>query len=147
MTEHKQTAHITTLSRIERDRYVWVDRFTIANLELLPTGDRSGRSLIETIDRTTTPMAGRMLRHWVTMPLKERAPIEERLNTVEIFRNDEELAEATAEALAMIGDLERLASRIATQRITRWYNLHARSPHWNSCSYSSRVATTPPSTQ
>ncbi|MBR7103265.1 MAG: DNA mismatch repair protein MutS [Tidjanibacter sp.] len=118
MTEHKQTAHITTLSRIERDRYVWVDRFTIANLELFPTGDRSGRSLIETIDRTTTPMAGRMLRHWVTMPLKERAPIEERLATVEIFRNDEELAEATAEALAMIGDLERLASRIATQRIT-----------------------------
>ena len=118
MTEHKQTAHITSLSRIERDRYVWVDRFTIANLELFPSGDRSGRSLIETIDRTTTPMAGRMLRHWVTMPLKERALIEERLATVEIFKNDNELSEAVAEALSMIGDLERLASRIATARIT-----------------------------
>ena len=118
MTEHKQTAHITSLSRIERDRYVWVDRFTIANLELFPSGDRSGRSLIETIDRTTTPMAGRMLRHWVTMPLKERALIEERLATVEIFKDDNELSEAVAEALSMIGDLERLASRIATARIT-----------------------------
>ena len=118
MTEHKQTAHITSLSRIERDRYVWVDRFTIANLELFPSGDRSGRSLIETIDRTTTPMAGRMLRHWVTMPLKERALIEERLATVEIFKGDNELSEAVAEALSMIGDLERLASRIATARIT-----------------------------
>ena len=118
MTEHKQTAHITSLSRIERDRYVWVDRFTIANLELFPSGDRSGRSLIETIDRTTTPMAGRMLRHWVTMPLKERALIEERLATVEIFKGDNELSEAVAEALSMIGDLERLASRVATARIT-----------------------------
>ncbi|MBO5902637.1 MAG: DNA mismatch repair protein MutS [Tidjanibacter sp.] len=118
MTEHKQTAHITSLSRIERDRYVWVDRFTIANLELFPSGDRSGRSLIETIDRTTTPMAGRMLRHWVTMPLKERALIEERLATVEIFKEDEELSEAVADTLSMIGDLERLASRIATARIT-----------------------------
>ena len=118
MTEHKQTAHITSLSRIERDRYVWVDRFTITNLELFPSGDRSGRSLIETIDRTTTPMAGRMLRHWVTMPLKERALIEERLATVEIFKGDNELSEAVAEALSMIGDLERLASRIATARIT-----------------------------
>ena len=118
MTEHKQTAHITSLSRIERDRYVWVDRFTIANLELFPSGDRSGRSLIETIDRTTTPMAGRMLRHWVTMPLKERALIEERLATVEIFKGDNELSEAVSEALSMIGDLERLASRIATARIT-----------------------------
>ena len=118
MTEHKQTAHITSLSRIERDRYVWVDRFTIANLELFPSGDRSGRSLIETIDRTTTPMASRMLRHWVTMPLKERTLIEERLATVEIFKGDNELSEAVAEALSMIGDLERLASRIATARIT-----------------------------
>lgn len=118
MTEHKQTAHITSLSRIERDRYVWVDRFTIANLELFPSGDRSGRSLIETIDRTTTPMAGRMLRHWVTMPLKERALIEERLATVEIFKGDADLSEAVADALSMIGDLERLASRIATARIT-----------------------------
>ena len=118
MTEHKQTAHITSLSRIERDRYVWIDRFTIANLELFPSGDRSGRSLIETIDRTTTPMAGRMLRHWVTMPLKERALIEERLATVEIFKDDDELSEAVADSLSMIGDLERLASRVATARIT-----------------------------
>ncbi len=118
LTEHKQTAHITTLSRIERDSYVWIDRFTIANLELFPSGPNSGRSLVGTIDRTATPMGGRMLRRWITMPLKDRARIEARAEVVDLFRHNSDLAEAIAEALALTGDLERLASRIATQRIT-----------------------------
>ena len=119
-TEHKDTAHIKTISRIDADSYVWIDRFTLRNLELLSSGGSVGGrgSLVEAIDRTQTPMGGRLLRHWISMPIKDVAKLNTRLDIVATLKDDPELAEAVSERLAAISDLERLSSRIATGRIT-----------------------------
>ena len=118
-TEHKDIAHIGSISRIDNDGYVWIDRFTIRNLELLTAGSADGKgSLIGAIDRTSTPMGGRLLRHWITMPIKDVERLNRRLDVVEAVKSSPEMSEAIAESLGAISDLERLSSRIAVGRIT-----------------------------
>ncbi len=118
-TEHKDIAHINSISRIDSDGYVWIDRFTIRNLELLSSGAADGKgSLIGAIDRTSTPMGARLLRHWVTMPIKDVEKLQRRLDIVEAVKSSPEMSEAITESLSAISDLERLSSRIATGRIT-----------------------------
>ncbi|MDE5730665.1 MAG: DNA mismatch repair protein MutS [Alistipes sp.] len=118
-TEHRNTAHIASIARIDQEEYVWVDKFTIRNLELFSSnGSREKCSFADVMDRTCTPMGGRLLKRWIAMPIKEVARIEERLDIVQRFYDDAELAEAVAEQIAQIGDLERIASRIAAARVT-----------------------------
>ncbi len=118
-TEHKNIAHIGSISRLDADQYVWIDRFTIRNLELLSSGSSDGKgSFVEAIDRTLTPMGGRLLRHWITMPIKDVERLNSRLDVVEALKTSPEEAEAVGESLGAISDLERLASRIAVGRIT-----------------------------
>ena len=118
-TEHKQTAHISSISRIERGDSVWIDRFTIRNLELFNSNSSVARcSFVDTIDRTLTPMGGRQLKRWVAMPLMDTKRIAQRQDVVEHFVMDADFAFSMREQIALIGDLERMASRIATERIT-----------------------------
>ncbi len=118
-TEHKELKHISGIARIDESDYVWIDRFTIRNLELFSSNSTNGdASLSGVIDHTHTPMGGRMLRQWIAMPIKDKKKIEARLDMVERIKEDRELAEQMGEQLSRIGDLERLSSRIATQRIT-----------------------------
>ncbi len=118
-TEHRNIKHITSISRIDEDKFVWIDRFTIRNLELLSSNSsvRNG-GFAATVDRTVTPMGGRMLRHWITLPIKDIEKLNGRLNVVEKFHGDRALAETVTEALSTVGDLERMSSRIAAMRIT-----------------------------
>ena len=116
-TEHKQLGHIARLMRLEEDRYVWLDKFTIRNLELISSPNENGVPLIQILDQTTTPMGARLLRKWLVLPLKDRKPIEERLDTVQFFMDNPELAEAVEQYLKPIGDLERLISKVAVRRI------------------------------
>jgi DNA mismatch repair protein MutS len=116
-TEHKDTSHITSISRIDQDRFVWLDKFTIRNLELVNAQQEGGTALIEILDRTLTPMGGRLLRKWMIFPLKDKSHIEERLNAVETLVNDSGLSEQMKTSLSQIGDLERLISKVAVNRI------------------------------
>ena len=118
MTQHTQIGHITHLSRIEEDRYVWLDRFTIRNLELYGTMHEDGKTLADIIDKTITPMGARLLKRWIAFPLKDVKPINERLNMVESFFRDLEIKETLMTQLSMIGDLERLISKVAVGRIS-----------------------------
>ena len=117
MTQHLQTGHIQHLSRIEEDKYVWLDRFTIRNLELLGGQTEESRTLYDIIDRTLTPMGGRMLHRWISFPLKEVRPIRNRQTVVEHFFRFPEARETLTEALQQVGDLERIVSKISTGRI------------------------------
>ena len=117
MTHHLQTEHITHLTRIEEERFVWLDRFTVRNLELYGTINEGGRTLVDVIDRTISPMGGRMLKRWVAFPLKDVKPIEERLSVVEYFFRDTELKHMLEQQIALIGDLERIISKVAVGRI------------------------------
>jgi len=117
LTQHKQISHITSLSRIEEEHYVWLDRFTIRNLELFHTLYEGARSLLQVIDRTISPMGSRLLRRWMALPLKDLAPITERHDVVEAFLQDEVLKEKVEEHLRLVGDLERLISKVAVGRI------------------------------
>ena len=116
-TEHRSISHIATISRIDNDESVWIDKFTIRNLELFPQGDGGKRSFVEVVDRTLTPMGGRMLRRWVAMPLRVKERIERRHDVVEAIMEDGDVAEALRHEIASIGDVERMASRIAAGRI------------------------------
>lgn len=116
-TEHKETRHIGHLSRIDEQQYVWLDKFTIRNLELLQPSQGDGTSLIDVLDNTQTPMGSRLLRKWVVLPLKNREQIERRLNTVEALMSEEDLHQEVTSHLKQIGDLERLISKVATARI------------------------------
>jgi DNA mismatch repair protein MutS len=118
MTQHTQIGHITHLSRIEEDRYVWLDRFTIRNLELYGTMHEDGKTLADIIDKTITPMGARLLKRWIAFPLKDVKPINERLNMVESFFRDLEIKETLMAQLSLIGDLERLISKVAVGRIS-----------------------------
>ena len=118
MTEHTHINHITSLARLEADKYVWMDRFTIRSLELLAPMQEEGRSLLSVIDRTVTPMGGRMLRRWLVFPLKEVVPIDERLDMVDYFFKDLNFQSTVDEQLHRMGDLERIASKIAVGRVT-----------------------------
>lgn len=118
-TEHRNVAHITGISRLDEDKYVWIDRFTIRNLELFSSNslrDRSG--FADVIDRTVTPMGGRLLKQWIALPLKDVERINSRLDVVGQLLCDGSLADRIGEALDRVADLERLSSRIAAQRIT-----------------------------
>lgn len=118
-TEHKHTAHISSISRIDRGDAVWIDRFTIRNLELFATNGAQQRgSFLDTLDRTLTPMGSRQMRRWVAMPLMSVDKIRLRQDIVEKFYTDVDFAEAMREQIATIGDMERIASRIATERVT-----------------------------
>lgn len=116
-TEHKETQHISAISRIDEDRYVWLDKFTVRNLELVNAQHEGGVPLLQVLDRTITPMGSRQLRKWIILPLKEKQVIDERLQIVEQFFGHAELAEKITEQLKQIADLERLISKVAVGRI------------------------------
>ena len=118
-TEHKEIGHIASISRIDQDDYVWIDKFTIRNLELFTTNSSRDRSsLANVMDRTLTPMGGRLLKRWIAMPIRDIGRINRRLDVVQRFVEDSDLAEAVGEQVSLIGDLERIASRIAAARVT-----------------------------
>lgn len=117
ITQHSRLNHITSLSRIEEDHYVWLDRFTIRNLELFSPLHESGKSLIQVIDKTILPMGSRLLKRWMALPIKDIEPLNDRLNVVEFFIKHTEIRENLEEHLRQIGDLERLVSKVAVGRI------------------------------
>ncbi|MCB0402168.1 MAG: DNA mismatch repair protein MutS [Flavobacteriales bacterium] len=117
-TQHDKTKHITSISRIEEDKYVWLDKFTIRNLELIYSPNENARTLIDVLDRTISPMGSRMLKRWVALPLKDIHAINDRLEVVEELVKHEILADTLSLQIKEIGDLERLISKVATARIT-----------------------------
>ncbi len=116
-TEHKEIGHVSAMSRIEADKYVWLDKFTIRNLELLYTQQSDGTPLIDILDKTLTPMGARMLKKWLVLPLKDKAVIEERLSVVEALVENQPLQDKLLGLLKHIGDLERLISKVSVLRI------------------------------
>ena len=118
ITQHTQINHITALSRIEEDKFVRMDRFTIRSLELVAPMQDDGSSLLNVIDRTVTAMGGRMLRRWLVFPLKDVRPINERLDIVEYFFKEPEFKQLMDDQLHRIGDLERIISKVAVGRVS-----------------------------
>ena len=116
-TQHDKVAHISTLGRIEEDRYVWLDKFTIRNLELVSSVHENAKTLVDIMDETVSPMGGRLLRRWILLPLKEVSLIEQRLAVVDFFNHHNEVLENLSTELKHIGDLERLISKVAVGRI------------------------------
>jgi DNA mismatch repair protein MutS len=116
-TEHKEVRHIASISRIAEEKYVWLDKFTIRNLELVFPQQDGGVPLIHVLDQTVTPMGSRLMKKWIVLPLKEKAPIEERLKVVEHFHQNPDLCEEIISHLKHVGDLERLISKVAVGRI------------------------------
>ena len=116
-TQHTQNTNICSLTRVERDRYVWLDKFTIRNLELVASPNDGARTLLDVIDQTLTPMGSRLLRRWMLMPLKEVAAIEERLGVVDALLRNADLRQALQQQVKLIGDLERLITKAAVSRI------------------------------
>jgi len=117
ITQHEQLGHITSLSRIEENRYVWLDKFTIKNLELFHSPYEGARTLIDVMDRTISPMGGRLLKRWLSLPLKDLQPVNERLDVVEYFIENGLVKDEIAGLIRQIGDLERLISKVAVNRI------------------------------
>lgn len=117
-TQHNQIGHITALSRIEEDKYVRLDKFTIRSLEIISTMNDGGKSLLDIMDKTVSPMGARMLRRWLVFPLKEVKQINERLSVVEYFFREPDLKQSLEEQLSLIGDLERIISKVAVGRVT-----------------------------
>ncbi|UBM63221.1 DNA mismatch repair protein MutS [Candidatus Sulfidibacterium hydrothermale] len=116
-THHDKLDHITKIRRIDEGKYVWLDRFTIRNLELIHPLFPGGTALLDVLDKTDTPMGARLIRRWITLPLKEKQAIDERLNVVEFFINHPEITEQIRPEFKKLGDLERLISKVATRRI------------------------------
>ncbi len=116
-TNHERVQHISALSRIEEDKYVWLDRFTIRNLELFGSANENARTLTDVIDRTVSPMGARLLKRWLALPLKDITPINERLDGVQALLDRSELRDALIELIKPIGDLERLVAKAAAGRI------------------------------
>ncbi len=116
-TQHNQTSNICRLSRVERDRYMWLDKFTVRNLELVASPNENARTLLDVLDQTLTPMGSRLLRRWILMPLKEIALIEERLGVVDSLVRDADLRQRLRQHVKEIGDLERLVTKAAVSRI------------------------------
>ncbi|MBS1491401.1 MAG: DNA mismatch repair protein MutS [Bacteroidetes bacterium] len=117
ITEHKNILHISAIARLDEDQYVWLDKFTIRNLEIVHSPSEGGVPLIEVLDQTITPMGSRNLRKWMVLPLKEKKLIEERLKMVSHFFNHPDQAEKMADQFRLITDLERLISKVAVGRI------------------------------
>ena len=118
ITQHTQINHITSLARIEEDKYVRMDRFTIRSLELIAPMNEDGSSLLNVIDNTITPMGGRMLRRWMVFPLKDEKPINERLDVVDYLFREPDFRECINEQFHRIGDLERIISKVAVGRVS-----------------------------
>ncbi len=118
ITQHLQTSHISHLSRIEEDKYVWLDRFTVRNLELYGTANDGAKTLVDVIDKTVSPMGARMLRRWIAFPLKNVRQITDRQEAVEYFYRHPAESDELARQLTLIGDLERIISKVAVNRIT-----------------------------
>jgi DNA mismatch repair protein MutS len=116
-TEHPNLQHITAVQRIERDDFLWMDRFTIRNLELLNTGTEQGNSLLKVLDQTASPMGARLLRRWMLFPLKDIGKIQERLDAVEFLILQPELRKELVQAIKICGDIERLVSKIPLKKI------------------------------
>ena len=116
-TQNHRIQHINKINRIEEEHYVWLDRFTIRNLELVHSPNENAVTLLQVLDQTQTPMGSRMLRKWMLMPLKEKVLIDERLSIVEYLINNEQLADDLLGTLKRMGDLERMVSKIATGKI------------------------------
>ena len=117
-TLHTQIAHITSISRIEEERYVRLDKFTIRSLELIAPMQDDGKSLLDVIDHTVTPMGGRMLRRWLVFPLKDEKPINERLDIVEYYYREPDFRQCIDDQLHRMGDLERIISKVAVGRVS-----------------------------
>ena len=117
ITKHDKLQHVSTLSRIEEDRYVWLDKFTIRNLELFFSINEGAKTLVDVIDRTISPMGARLLKRWVALPLKDEKPIKERHDVVDFLLKDLDFKELLAEHIKEIGDLERIISKVATGRV------------------------------
>lgn len=118
MTQHTQIGHITSLARIEEDKYVRMDKFTVRSLELIGSMNDGGSSLLNVIDKTISPMGARLLKRWMVFPLKDEKPINDRLNVVEYFFREPEFKELIEEQLHLIGDLERIISKVAVGRVS-----------------------------
>jgi DNA mismatch repair protein MutS len=118
LTQHTRTGHITNLSRIEEDHYVWLDRFTIRNLEIFQALHEGGKTLLEVMDKTHSPMGSRLMKRWLALPLKDILLIRERHNMVEHFLGEEEFADFLKEHIRQVGDLERVVSKIAVGKVT-----------------------------
>ncbi len=118
MTQHTQIGHITSLARIEEDKYVRLDKFTVCSLELIGSMNDGGSSLLNVIDRTISPMGARLLKRWMVFPLKDEKPINDRLNVVEYFFRQPDFKELIEEQLHLIGDLERIISKVAVGRVS-----------------------------
>ncbi|HMM16054.1 MAG TPA: DNA mismatch repair protein MutS, partial [Petrimonas sp.] len=118
ITQHTQISHITSLRQLDESRYVRLDKFTVRSLELISTMNEGGKSLLDILDKTISPMGSRMLRRWMVFPLKDVRPIEERLDVVENFFRETALKELLEEKLSLIGDLERIISKAAVGRIS-----------------------------
>ena len=117
-TQHTQISHITQISRIEEEKYVRLDKFTIRSLELLQPMQEDGRSLLDVIDRTVSPMGSRLMRRWLVFPLKDEKPINERLDVVDYFFRDPDFRQLVDEQLQRVGDLERIVSKVAVGRVS-----------------------------
>ena len=117
LTRHDKVSHITRLARIEEDHYVWLDRFTIRNLELFRSIYEEGHNLITVLDKTVSPMGSRLLKRWVALPLKDIYPLEERLDVVEYLKENEQERKLFEDQLKKLGDLERIISKVAVNRI------------------------------
>ena len=118
MTQHTQIGHVTSLARIEEDKYVRLDKFTVRSLELMGSMNDGGSSLLNVIDKTISPMGARLLKRWLVFPLKDVQPINERLNVVEYFFRQPDFKELIEEQLHLIGDLERIISKVALGRVS-----------------------------
>ncbi len=126
VSEHPNLNHLTGISRIEEERHVWLDRFTVRNLEILHSNNEGGKSLLQVLDHTLSPMGARMLRKWLVLPLKEIQPIEDRLQFVELLIRNPELSKHLAVLIRQIGDLERLIAKVALGKISPREVMHIR---------------------
>lgn len=117
-TQHNNVSHITKITRIEEDHYVWLDQFTIRNLELLDSSNSNAVTLLNILDHTLSPMGSRMLRKWILLPLKDKILIEERLQIVDLLINNTDFSESIASQIKLMGDLERLISKVAVSRVS-----------------------------
>ncbi len=115
--QHQRLGHITSIARIEEEKYVWLDRFTIRNLELVFSTNDNAKTLADILDKTHTPMGGRLLKRWMVLPLKDEKPINERLDVVDYLTKNEEIAFELSQRLREIGDLERLISKVAVRKV------------------------------
>ena len=124
--QHQKLGHITAISRIEEEKYVWLDRFTIRNLELVYSTNENAKTLADILDKTYTPMGGRMMKRWMVLPLKDQKPINERLDVVDYLTKNEEISFELGQRLREIGDLERLISKVAVGKVNPKEVMHLR---------------------